>query len=981
MTTTTSPKAEELAKENKTKEEEAKKVLSSILEKLEKISNLYTSNKEKTDELIKSKEGVSTGPWKTFDAANSVPGQSHIFKYLFEEPIKSTYKSKIKNYIDIDYTNTFDNGLQKINGEGGLKELVTSSQTELDSFNITKYKNDINLAKEITSNYLIFYAEIYKDILETISNEINNSQSIIYKTTTNNTIYGPFSIQEVNNFALPPKLFEIKDTTDTILAELRSLFNELDQISNLSEDVLTRIGLTNLGLTQSSSDPNIYNTLDIEEKDPWGIRFSYTSSTTGQLFAEQQTGLTKERANRTLTHDNQTREEVSFIEGSQSLDSITVAQKRNFYFQLLPAIKSNLPISGATDVPGAMPGIQFRIENNIVKHRIPGFAPIYQPMGIESIKCTLVGMFTGNDGVDISSTYSDDISAGLIPKGEYLKNMDISSDTTTKNNGSDTAIPAASKSNTASNIAVLSEDAFRGAQDFYNEVVAAGREIEVELNLRKASGPVPGGTPGPFRDETTGNPKFKALIKRLDLYYVRRDRCWFILDLEITNSGLISDKCINLTNIIEEATELFESTPDAPVGLTKEELDKCFINPIEYKYTGEKSGTSLMFDKSTGLSYEFNNTNNTLTPGNIYPTSLPDTIATIKRDIKNLKIPNFGPKNKKQVFIEQLYKILTNDNNVQSIKKNASDPSLSFFPNKLPGRTVVTVNAYNKNDGLFYLQYKSNSELFLIKGKPVKKTLKQLLDDGDIAENDSQQDEILNFLLNDYLPLLTLKPNNCNKDQVAQTKKNTPPSNNESNTAPINNQDDSNSVNVNAGFDGQGNPLQEDKIINVNTNASSKEQKQELKESFKGEETKFNTERWKEKIQDGLEQALIILQTGDSPLTTRLTNRYAQALKQSYNRRTLYIKETAPTIHPRYFTDISNKIIEKKSSDSNIKITFNYSIRGKYTLISKSLNKVKEYSFKDYDNFFYINKAEINLIQFKDSSNNKYILIDGITFL
>lgn len=810
MTLLTNSEAEKAAQQEKYKIQEVKTQLDYSTQSLDALATLYSNNKTRIDALKSSNKGIYTGPWKNlrynFQAIDRpgipepISSKDHIFNYIFEQPmslvynnpdplLKSTLPSTIPNIKPQDYSNIFSDA--QIKGIFNMKISLTQALTSLDGFNITKFQDALTNIKTTLTEELFEDVKTFRDIIDVVNIEITNPQSIIYK---GEKAYGPHSAAQINLFRLPPELIEIRNSCNSILGEIRNLFTIIDKLLNIPEDVVARAALVNAGLTQSSTDPNIFNAPVIEEKDPWGIRFSYNKSVSGQVFA-QETVRDPSRSNTTLTPSFTGADDPnSFVEKNNTLLNTIVNSKRDFYFQLLPAIKSNMPVSGGSDVPGAMPGIQFRIENNIVKHKIPGFSPVYQPMGIDSIKCTLVGMFTGNDGVDVSASYSDDINAGLLAPQTELSSL-FSSKTNTNptpisstNNidSSGLPIPSTSKANTASDIAVLSEDAFRGAQDFYNEIVISGREVEVELNLRKSSGPYPGGTAGPFRDAETGNPKFKALIKRLDLYYVRRDRCWFILDLEITDAGLIGKECINLTNIIEEATELFEAVEEAPIGLTKEELDKCFKDPTTYRYKGEKSNIGLVVDQKTGLSYEYNLDSNTLINDKIFPTSTRDTLNILGTQYKNLK----GNLNKNGSALLRIVYILNNATDF--IQKQPENKDKNWAINKVKINTASTIGnisaalgnpfamkdryaLYDKNSGKFYA-VNAKKELREVKTEVISKrdtglgTLKELENaiDYDYLTFDGKTEESIRFFLDEYLPLVTLKPTSC--DNILKEK-------------------------------------------------------------------------------------------------------------------------------------------------------------------------------------------------------------------
>lgn len=106
--------------------------------------------------------------------------------------------------------------------------------------------------------------------------------------------------------------------------------------------------------------------------DRWGVKFKYivNSSTSGSGSC-----------NNVFGPDNQ------------------LATRHEWFLTLLPAMRSVIPLSGGMDTPGALPGLQFQIRSNIAKHKVPGFQPIFQHMGVDSIVITLVGTFTGDGGL------------------------------------------------------------------------------------------------------------------------------------------------------------------------------------------------------------------------------------------------------------------------------------------------------------------------------------------------------------------------------------------------------------------------------------------------------------------------------------------------------------------------------------------------------------------------------------------------------
>jgi hypothetical protein len=196
-------------------------------------------------------------------------------------------------------------------------------------------------------------------------------------------------------------------------------------------------------------------------------------------------------------------------------------RKKRWSLALLPAMQSNIRYSGGTDVPGALPGLSFRTIPSIARHKVPGFQPVYQHMGIDSVTVTMVGCFTGADGAEEGNLRSnfDGVSAVLL--GDEAEQR----------------------------ITLIKRlDSYKSFQDFYRISVQQGRELTVELNISGS------GKFNPAEDDevctglrnSRGNPQFKALVKRMDTYYTRSDRTWYTIDLEITDYRLISDRPIAL---------------------------------------------------------------------------------------------------------------------------------------------------------------------------------------------------------------------------------------------------------------------------------------------------------------------------------------------------------------------------------------------------------------------------------------------------
>jgi hypothetical protein len=116
----------------------------------------------------------------------------------------------------------------------------------------------------------------------------------------------------------------------------------------------------------------------VVEGEKWGVRFKYggAPSNSAKCYTPSST-----------------------ITPTSISGSSTYVETKEWFLTLLPAMRTVLPTQGGMDTPNAMPGLQFRVMSNIAKHRVPGFQPIYQNLGVESLYITLVGTFTGDGGL------------------------------------------------------------------------------------------------------------------------------------------------------------------------------------------------------------------------------------------------------------------------------------------------------------------------------------------------------------------------------------------------------------------------------------------------------------------------------------------------------------------------------------------------------------------------------------------------------
>ena len=892
-----SPKAEQQSDVSK-----AQEVLAQLSSTTIGATQSLRINYEQTVSIIdniNSSTDFSNTPWRNITQSNT--NEYNFFDLLLSPPLSDVFNpssgflgeakpNSIPGFTRaIDYSNIFNTGFDWTEI---LLQDVEQAKGHLENFNVSGYKNSLKGAQRILGNFLHPELDTYIKILEAAQAEISNSQSPIYK---GENAYGPFPQDEINGFDLPPDVLASLEAARSLRNQVLALHNDFDKLGNISDDILSRIALENNGLIQSSTDPDVFIAPSTTEKDPWGIRFSYVKSITGANYVQSRQSV-KSNSIKNKQLDEEREFALNELETNKQLfENSTINQTRDFYFQLLPAIKSNLPISGGTDVPGAMPGVQFRIENNIVKHRIPGYSPIYQPIGIDCIKCTLVGMFTGHDGVNLSRDFNRNLTPILLEPGQTLQQkLAISSSSnpaddfykptsynfntpqvpsptggTNKldNDGGNSPVDIPDPLNFGRSIytnrLVVDYDAFRSAQDFYNEIVMPGREVEVELNLRKGSAGFPGGSPGPFRNSDTGNPTFRALIKRLDLYYTRRDRCWFIIDLEITNAGLHGSECINLTNIVEEAVDLLDAISDRPTGLAIDQLNRCFgPNSKEYKLTGRQAGQSLKIDFDTGLSYIYDPETNTLDSSQSYPLQPQDTIRFIVSNRNNGIIKGMGPQHKKLQLMYKLAALGT----PEQIRNSTT--SKNFLTTKLPIITRLSrFYAFDKASGLFRVVKKDGT----IANDRTSSELKRILFNIDFAKAGSFN--TFAQFLSEYIPLLKFPDNNCTNIITSQEE--------QSNTQTIVSRQSSNNNSVNIPQDiltetanNSSNPgtlepstvlTNDSNEISINEDITIKNKLREAKEVIdRGDLDSF--------LNQSLNEYLALLNANNSDIPTKLTS-------------------------------------------------------------------------------------------------------------
>ena len=296
---------------------------------------------------------------------------------------------------------------------------------------------------------------------------------------------------------------------------------------------------------------------------------------------------------------------------------------REWYLTLLPAIQSILPKQGTRDVPNSMPGVQFRAANRIVKHHVPGMNPIYQNLGVDSLYITFVGTFTGDGGLStaLPQNLFDSFSRPMAPpEVATLANQEAASSQKTSAltryslYGSDANLfqqdgcpgqcpPPGTRGpypidtnfidaewqdvETPEGKKTLGDisgelDAYKEFTSFYKMAYSEGRHLEIEINMRRnRDGLVVKGNPldpnyaDPLR-EGGGNPRFKGYVRRLESYLQSSDRVWYLIEVEVTDHGDVTNMPLNLTNTIAQE-EPAPTQGQSKLAGDQEKVAQCLI--------------------------------------------------------------------------------------------------------------------------------------------------------------------------------------------------------------------------------------------------------------------------------------------------------------------------------------------------------------------------------------------------------------------
>lgn len=214
-----------------------------------------------------------------------------------------------------------------------------------------------------------------------------------------------------------------------------------------------------------------------------------------------------------------------------------VANGKTFNMLLPPSIESKHP--GRSN-PLQLPGLQIKANINISKLKIPGFFPIYQNLGVESLTISMSGMFTGYDGTNLLSAANWENSVGI------------------------------GQSNVEQG-----QDSFTSASELYEFAVNNKALVQVTIYTSDGSFIPKQSTSTAFRDNNS-NISFKGYIKEFEQVYIRQDRNYYLLRFEIVDFG--TNKCKiaknnNKTTIKDRPT--FDPTITNPITDEDRKYSSC----------------------------------------------------------------------------------------------------------------------------------------------------------------------------------------------------------------------------------------------------------------------------------------------------------------------------------------------------------------------------------------------------------------------
>ncbi len=400
-----------------------------------------------------------------------------------------------------------------------------------------------------------------------------------------------------------------------------------------------------------------------------------------------------------------------------------IANGKTFNMLLPPSIESKHP--GRSN-PLQLPGLQIKANINISKLKIPGFFPIYQNLGVESLTVSMSGMFTGYDGTNLLSAANWENSVGI------------------------------GQSNVEQG-----QDSFTSASELYDFAVNNKALVQVTIYTSDGSFIPKQSTSTAFRDSSS-NISFKGYIKEFEQVYIRQDRNYYLLRFEIVDFGsnnfgsnkcktvVKSDKKSNTTNTQSPLTSIDSTTKQSYIDTISKLLAAGVISKAKADFLTE------IVNKANNISQtsadEISNLFKEVKPP-IYFLGVGDLL---KNRILNIKID------------QKIDKILEDKNLVAGL----STTNLKYFQNSSPTLNN-TVSQKITELGILQLQEqnkitKQTAESLINASKTLSK---QGLDKLNSYINQSNANQVGGFLANYSLGnldsyLLKETSNILNKDNI-----------------------------------------------------------------------------------------------------------------------------------------------------------------------------------------------------------------------
>lgn len=220
-----------------------------------------------------------------------------------------------------------------------------------------------------------------------------------------------------------------------------------------------------------------------------------------------------------------------------------IANGKTFNMLLPPSIESKHP--GRSN-PLQLPGLQIKANINISKLKIPGFFPIYQNLGVETLTVSMSGMFTGYDGTNVVAAANWENAVGI------------------------------GQSNVEQG-----QDSFTSASELYDFAVNNKALVQVTIYTSDGSFIPKKSASTTFRDSSS-NISFKGYIKEFEQVYIRQDRNYYLLRFEIVDFGTAKCKTV----VSKTNNTLLNNITSSAYGINDPSItaeDIAYLSPEDLK--------------------------------------------------------------------------------------------------------------------------------------------------------------------------------------------------------------------------------------------------------------------------------------------------------------------------------------------------------------------------------------------------------------